>query len=81
MTERIPQALCGVAARGRVTVIPRDGGIVVRLRGPYNTPDVDYWPTTGTCAQIVAGKMPVVYRGVSPEFAEHLAFWNAVRIR
>lgn len=36
-----------------VTVIPRDEKTVLRLRGPYNTADVDYWPSTGTCRQVM----------------------------
>lgn len=60
---------------------PRDGGIVVRLRGPYATPDVDYWPTTGTCAQIIPGERPIVWRHVSRRFAEALALTGAADLR
>ena len=78
MNERCPAELVGVRRRGGLDVLPRDGGMVVRLKGPYNTPDVDYWPTTGTCAQIIVGGTPIVYRRVSPEFAEALALHGSV---
>jgi hypothetical protein len=76
---KIDPGLVAVWHRERVTILPRDGGMVVRMRGPYNTYDVDYWPTTGTCAQLRPNGTPIVYRRVTVEFAEELAYTGIAR--
>lgn len=58
-----------------VDVKPRDGGIVVRLRGPYDVPEVDFWPTTGTCRQVGIDDAPALRRKPFT-FAERLAFYG-----
>lgn len=62
-----------------VDVVPRDEGIVLRLRGPYNLPAVDFWPTTGTMRVVGIHDAPAIRR-VQFHDAEQMAF-NGSRVR
>jgi hypothetical protein len=78
LLDHARRAIEVIEHNGFVEYTARDNGTVLRLRGPYNVPAVDFWPTTGTCRQVGLEGAPV-HRGAGVTFAVGLAFFGSAR--